>query len=743
MDTDSSQVRLGAIGIVAMSLFLALFVRLWFLQGIERQEFEAASVSNRLRVIQTEGPRGRILDRNGKVLVDNRTSIVVALDREPLREMVSGYDERIPEDVEQIRRELEPQFAHISEALTSLGIPTTSDDVWERYSDKRYSPQEPVPVAEDVGEDVEQYLVERSEDFPGVVVERRSIRDYPYGTLAAHIVGYVGEINDEELLARGGEVPGSDEEPATTTTLPGQEAKPYELGDSIGKTGVERAYETDLRGVPGERTIEVNAKGELLDVVSDTAPTAGDDVWLTIDIDLQAHAERLLAEKVESMRGRTDRDGRPTNAPQGSAVVTDPQTGEVLAMASYPSYDPRLLVNGIPTALWEQFQDPAGGLPLNNWAMQGTYAPGSTFKPITALAGLRSGFLRPGNDTLYDSGTYELQDCEGEKCEFSNAGGAAYGSVDLTRSLTVSSDVYYYWSGEGLWRGRGSFGETAIQDVATDFGLGSRSGIELPGEASGRIPTPEGRREAYEANPDLFVTDQWFTGDNLNTAIGQGDVLVTPLQLNSVYATLANGGAVMRPHVVRQTTRALDALSPPGEEGNYEVVRTVEPQETGRVEMDPGQYVRIYNGLLGVTQNPEGTAAEVWAANPTAWPFAGKTGTAEVRNKADTSVFAGWGPAGPGQTPQYAISVIIPESGFGSEVAAPLTFEILSPESRGAVLPACPVVEPEGSECRDEVAAAIARLAAAQAQAEAQAEGEEVPSGGTGAATTSNRVVAD
>ncbi len=186
---------------------------------------------------------------NGKVIVDNRTTIVVALDREPLREKVSGLDERDEEDLEKIRQELWPEFQSTADSLNALGVDPllTAEDIWERYTDKRYSPQEPVPVAEDVDVEVEHFFLERAEEYPGVIVERRTVREYPYGSLAAHVLGYVGEINDEELLARGGEVPGSDEVPETTTTIPGQDPKPYEAGDSIGKTGVERAYESDLR----------------------------------------------------------------------------------------------------------------------------------------------------------------------------------------------------------------------------------------------------------------------------------------------------------------------------------------------------------------------------------------------------------------------------------------------------------------------------------------------------------------
>jgi penicillin-binding protein 2 len=728
MDTDSNQVRLGALGIVAVALFLALFARLWFLQGIERQEFEAASVSNRLRVIHTEGPRGRILDRNGRVIVDNRTSVVVALDREPLRERVSGLDERDPADLARMEEELRPTFAHMAEALSSLGIPTTADDVWERFADKRYSPQEPVPVAEDVSTEVEQYLLERAAEFPGVIVERRSVREYPHGSLAAHLVGYVGEINEEELTDRGGTLPGGDVEASvTTTTAPGSTAKGYELGDSIGKTGVERAYEDHLRAVPGQRTIEVNAKGEMLDVVSENPPVPGDDVWLSIDLDLQAQAERLLAERIESLRGSTDRGGRPTKAPQGSVVVTDPVTGQVLAMASYPTYDPSAIVNGISSEMWAAFQDPASGLPLNNWVMQGTYAPGSTFKPFTAVAGLRTGFLRPGNDTYSDSGVYRLQGCKGQKCEFQNAGRQAHGSVNLPRSLTVSSDTYYYRIGEQLWLSRDATGQTPIQDVAREFGLGEATGIELRGEAKGRIPTPASRQAAHDENPEAFPNPEWYTGDNVITAIGQGDVLVTPLQLVNAYGTLANGGSVMRPHVVHQITRPLDVTRPPGEAGNFEVVRAVEPEVVRRVELPGDQLVRIVQGLVGVTQSPEGTARSSWSDTPTAWPFAGKTGTAQVAGKADTSLFVGWGPAGTGAPPSHAIAVVIPEAGFGGDVAAPLSFRILAPASTGELPEACPVAEPERSRCEQRNAAA------AEARGDDDADpGWQQPSYGSG-----------
>lgn len=704
MDTDSNQVRLSALGIVALSLFLALFVRLWFLQGIDRQKFEVASASSRLRVISEEGPRGRILDRNGRVLVDNRTSIVVALDREPLREL--DGDERTG------------AFTRLADTLTALGVPTKVADVQRRHDDQRYAPQEYVPIAEDVPEEVEVYLSERAADFPGVVVERRAVRDYPYGPLAAHVLGYVGEINETELLARGGELPAGATTTSSVTTVPSNPDKPYQLGDSIGKGGVERSAEDDLRARPGERTIEVNAKGEMIGVVDRTRPRAGDDVWLTIDLDLQAHAERLLEAKIEALRGGRDRDGRRLAAPQGSVVVQDPTNGQILAMASYPDYDPRITVNGISSELWAQLNDPANGRPLYNWALQGTYAPGSTFKLFTAYAGLRTGYLAGGNEWYGDSGVYRVQPCSGPKCEFQNAGRTAHGRVDVPRSLTVSSDTYYYRMGEAFWDARGQFGETPIQDAAAEFGLGERTGIPLPGESPGRLPTPASRRAAYEANPEAFLTGDWFTGDNIITAIGQGDVLVTPLQLADSYSTFANGGTRHRPQVVLRTTRAVDPSLPPGQDGNYRVVREVAPEPVGRVEIQPDWYDKLFRGLVGVTQSGEGTAASSWRASPTAWPMAGKTGTAQVNRRADTALFVGWGPAVPGVPPAYTVSVIIPESGFGGDVAAPLAFRILAPASRGELPPACPVADQAACE-----------LAAAEAAA---ASTRDVGSGGPG-----------
>lgn len=712
MDTDSGHVRLSAIGIVAISLFLALFMRLWFLQGIDRQQFEAVSESNRLRVIHEEGPRGRILDRNGKVLVDNETSIVVSLDREPLKKL----DEKQREAV----------FVDLADTLDSLGVPVKLSRIGKRYNDTQYAPQDYVPIAENVAQSVEIYLAERSDRFPGVVVERKTIRTYPYGSAAVHMLGYVGAINDKELADRGfsassvTSTPGvSDSSTSTTEARSGGDGstsddagppKEYRPGDSIGKSGVEQAYESDLRAVPGQRTIEVNARGDLVDVVSVDPPVPGDDVWLTIDIDLQAHAERLLAAKIQALRASgTDKDGNRLNAPQGSVVIEDPTNGQILAMASYPDYDPTTIVNGISQEQWDAYRDPNSGLPLNNWAIGGRYAPGSTFKLFSAYAGLTTGYLEGGNATMVDNGVYKIENCKGGKCTVQNAGRTRHGTVNLSRALTVSSDVYFYKLADKFWNLRGQYGETPIQDAAAKFGMGSKTGIPLVGENRGSLPTPASRKADFEARPDLFMTGEWRSGDNINMSIGQGDVTSTPLQIVNSYSTFANGGTLYQPQVATKVTRAKDPTKSPSDPSNFDVVREIKPVAKGTVGFAGDQWNRIFSGLLGVTQERGGTAYNSWHANPTAWPMAGKTGTAEVAKKADTALFVGWGPAVPGVPPQYAISVVIPEAGFGGEVAAPLAFRILDPVSTGQLTPACPVADAQSCQL-----AALAALDAAR-----------------------------
>jgi len=656
------------VGIVCVSLFASLLVRLWYLQMIDTTSQQLRANGVNLRVVHTEGTRGRILDRNGKVLVDNRISIVVELDRTRIKDNAADARTR--------------EFDDLAEVLTSFGFPTKGPIIQDRYDDKRYGPLEPVPIQSDVTDDVELYLAEHDERFPGVVVRRVAVRTYPYGKLAAHIVGYVGQINDKELAQKEDQF-GAADDPSRPKT--DREHKTYAGGDEIGKSGVEATFESDLRGVPSDRTIQVDARGDYLKTVTEASPAGGDDVWLSIDIDLQALAEQRLADRLSGLRNSVDKDGRALNAPQGSVVITDPQNGAILAMASFPTYDPSQLVNGIDSRLWERLNDKAAGQPLFNWALQGTYAPGSTFKLFSGTAGLETGFLGSGSNVYQDAGSYKVTNCKGDGCVARNAGGNRYGQVDISKALTVSSDVFFYWIGDQLWQGRDRFGEDAIQKVAATYGLGAATGVDLPGEADGRLPTPALRREQNQENPKAFPNGNWYAGDNLNTSIGQGDVLVTPLQLADAYATFANGGTRYVPLIVSKVTRPKDLGLDPRDPGNYELVRTIEPEVSGTVTYTGDHYQRLLAGLQGVVTNGGGTANRAWAANRTAWPMAGKTGTAEVNGKADTSIFVAFGPSPSVEPPKYAISVIIPEAGFGSDVSAPLAFGIMRDVSNNTV----------------------------------------------------------
>lgn len=626
---ESPRLRLGILAIVAGALFASLFARLWYLQVMSSESFTEAAEANRLRVVQVDAPRGRILDRDGTVVVDNRVSIVVTIDRV-----------RFADLPEERRRSM---LERLATELTRYGTPVTAARLQDRVDDVRYSRYAPVPVAEDVTEELKIYVEEHADEFPAVAVERTAVRRYPYGTRAAHVIGYVGEINDEELEER--------------------RAKPktYIRGSEIGKTGVERVFEDDLRGVPGQTVYEVDAQGDPVRILEDlsTPPISGDDVWLTIDIETQALAEDLLAQALEAARRRPVRAGvLPNRANAGSIVVTDPRDGAVLAMASYPVFDPGDFVNGLSAEEYAHLNSEAADAPILNRAIQGEYAPGSTFKLFSGLAALDAG-LRTPEQTILDQGRFTLPECSG-RCSWQNAGARPYGIVDLRRAMTVSSDVYFYSIGADFWNARSRLGDDAMQDVVRRYGFDQQTGIPLPSEQDGRIPTPQQRREQYDANPGAFLERDWYTGSNVNMAIGQGEVAVTPLQLVNAYATFANGGTRFAPNIATKITRSGDPAS---------VKRTFAPRINGRVDIDPAFRQAMLDGLVGVTTSEEGTAAAPFDGFPSdVFTVAGKTGTAQVNGKADSALFAAFGPAA---DPRYAVTIVLEESGYGGAAAAP------------------------------------------------------------------------
>jgi len=674
---DPSRARHRMLGVICVSLFFALVARLWFLQVIDPIDFQVSAAGFHTRSLHEQGTRGRILDRNGKVLVDNRIIRVVEMEHDPINRL--SADDRAA------------MFSRLADVLLSFDYRIKSAFIERRFDDKRFAPTDPVPIAREVSDDLSIYLAEHHDQFPGVEVRQRSVRVYPYGKVAAHLLGYVGQIGERTL----GEQEGIQGTPGKPT---GPNAKPYQTGDEIGQDGAERSFEQDLRAMPGDKTIQVDARGNYLKTLDEAKPRAGDDVWLTIDINVQAFAEKLLDQKLSELRGRVVTDSATKQqyvlkAPQGSVVLEDPGTGQVIAMASAPSYDPATLVDGIDSDTWDYLQDPTNGQPLFNWALKGQYAPGSTFKLVTAHAASETGFLHPSNETYTDRGTYTASNCGGAACTKRNSGGNRYGTIGLSKAITVSSDVFFYWIGDGLWQGRGAYGQDALQRSADLYGLGQRSGIDLPGESTGRIPTPESLKANHDAHPDVFPRGDWTVGDSMNTAVGQGEVLVTPLQLANTYATFANGGTLRTPQILARVTRARDLGVDPANLANFDIIREGQPQVVGAVPVTADHYQQIYEGLYGVINNG-GTAAGAWKDSPAAWKMAGKTGTAQVSGKADTSLFVAFGPAGaPGTPAAYAISAVIPEAGFGTDAAAPLVFNIMRAISFGQV-PAAPIVTP-------------------------------------------------
>lgn len=712
---DSSRLRLRVLGVVAVSLFLALFGRLWFLQALESERFEVRAQSNITESIRTQAPRGQILDRNGRVLVENRLSTVVTINRDEHVQILRGLGFETVAERDEFRAEM---FTDLARELSQSGQLTKVSDLTDAFADVNFTDFDDIPIARDVDEELLIFIGERPTRFPGVSVDQDVVRSYPFGTSAAHILGYVGSITQGELDSKADlyliDDPDIDD-PAILIDDPN--GKQYRNNDEIGKQGIEAFFEDDLRGVPGTREIIVDNVGNLVseDEEARRAPVQGADVQLTIDIDLQVLLERELARALDRARGvEVLQDEEPFRAPAGAAVILDPTDGSILAMASYPTFDPGDFINGISQAQFDELTDPEAHQPLLNRAISATYPAASTFKPFTAIAAEANDvfgweFVDDFNVPISDPGWWDLRSCtnidfsgdvEGaieSGCRKRNAGSQPIEGVDLLHSLAFSSDTYYYRIGEAFWLAPdGEIAPDGIQETAREFGYGSALGVQLPEERNGSMITAEEFRQRSVENPDAFPRGEWTAGDNTNIAIGQGEVAITPLQLANSYAALANGGTVFSPNVVQRTIP------------NGEIDQAIEfgPRVLREANIPESIEGEILDGLLGATllpkrnlEQPSGTA---WNAfnNPfnegldgaivdlVNWPVAGKTGTAEVLGRADNSMFVGFGPSGSAtygtavRAPEYVVAVVLEEAGFGSAVAAPMVARIFDQISR-------------------------------------------------------------
>jgi penicillin-binding protein 2 len=587
--------RIAAVGGVAVTLFVILFFRLWSLQILDGSENLAEAKNNRTRASKIVAPRGKILASNGEVLVDNRTSLALQVD-----------PTKLPEDEKERNAELKAIGA-----LVHMKLP----QVLKQLKEEEGSVAEgaPLTIRKGVGYDLIYYIEENPGKFPAVTVEKVFVRNYPDGDEAAHILGHTGEVSQEDL------------EGAYKGTEP---------GEVVGKEGLEFTYDSILRGKPGTSRYQVNASGEPTPggkLVS-TPPRPGDDLKLSINPAMQQAGEAGLAEY-----------GLP-----GAFVSMNIKTGEILAMGSAPTYDPAVWVN-LSQKHYDELKSEENGDALFNRATSSSYPTGSTYKIITALAGLEHGVFTP-NTVVEDTGKMEIA---GE--EFENSEGEILGPVTLVPALEASSDVFFYTQGYHMWK------TEDLQEWSAKLGIGRPTGIDLPGgdEPSGLVPSQKWTEEE-EANGNELI-EPWGPGQNVQLAVGQGYLQTDPLQMAIAYAALGNGGTIVTPHIGKEVQDAAGR-----------VLREIDPGPRRHVKINPGYRRVIMEGLHDVTTGPRGTATEVFKDFPV--PVAGKTGTAEREPHGNQAWFISLAPY---PNPNVVTVVTIEEAGFGAESAAPVNREIL------------------------------------------------------------------
>ncbi len=616
----SERRRIRAIGFAVMSLFVALIARLYSLQVLQSPTYRSLANQNQVRVITTSPPRGLIVDRNENLLVGNQVVESVTISQADIS-----------------------QPALLARLANELGVPLSQ--IKASVSSSQNSPYAPIPVAFNVSKDKIIYMREHSALFPGVSAQLTTQRVYPENSTAAQVLGYVSQISQSEL-ARGA-------------------TQGYQAGDQVGQAGVEASYEPYLRGVPGKTTLQVNYAGQVVGTLSKVPAKPGDNVVLTLDLGLQTAAQNAVASEIAHLTNTYDPVFHKyfTNL-TGAAIVEDVQTGQVLAMASYPSYDPSVWVGGISQAAYNQITSTASGDPSLNRAIDGLYTPGSTFKLATASAALVNGLITPYS-YINDTGSFNVPNCKPGSglCSFHNAGGERLGPIDLSTAISASDDVFFYNLGYDFYANPAKYGNTPIQTMAARYGFGSQTGINLPGEATGLVDSPALRAMLHKKYPQAYPYDTWYTADQIEMAFGQGETEVTPLQLANAYATFANGGTRYVPQIAAGIVNQQGKL-----------IKKFPPQVVTHVTMSALDHATILSGFQGVISNKIGTAYGSFLGFPlSSYPLAGKTGTASVAGLEPDSWFVAFGPL---PTPQYVVVVVIDHGGYGASAAAPVVRSI-------------------------------------------------------------------
>jgi penicillin-binding protein 2 len=626
--TPRLALRIATLGMLAIVVFAVLFLRLWALQVLSGAQYLRAAQNNQLRTVRIQAPRGPILDREGRVLVTNNASTAIQI---------------WPSDLPKQRA------ARVQELRTLARV--VNVPLWQIAATIRKHRSDPLtPVTVKYGVTLAQigYLTEREEDFPGVHFAQTYLRKYPYGSLAPQLLGYVGEISPQQLK-----------------TLKG-----YRAGDLIGQAGVESTYDKFLRGTAGVATLVVDSLGRpRTNLRTIRLPAPGNALRLTIDLKLQQAAEQALQIGLQDARNSACVGCWAANG--GAVVALDPRDGSIRALASWPTYHPsvfsgrvsarELAAEGLTSGTAKRLN-----YPLLDRALDATYPAGSTWKPVTALAAMEEHVLNPYS-TLACTGSYTKA---GQT--FHNWDPFADSQMTLPTALAASCDTYFYQVGYRFYGMPGP----RLEAWAYRFGFGQHTGVDMGPEATGLVPTPDWRKATYtkKTDPCCWRIDRlWKPGDSIQLAIGQKDLLVTPLQMARFYALIANGGKLVTPHLKEDVEQA------PANGQRGAVLPTAPPAAPEPTNVDAAALAVVRQGLYEATHASFGTSTSIFGSFPVA--IAGKTGTAEklidpgdgYPRLFDQSWWCGYGPA---DSPQLVVCALIENGGHGGTAAAPAALHV-------------------------------------------------------------------
>ncbi len=596
--------RFLAMGVLTAAVFGSLAARLWSMQVMSSSVYEKEAEANVYTTVKTPAPRGYICDADGRALVRNRSSLTVLADPD------------VADDHDVVQR-----------LSTVLGVPFNV--IRQRIQDSTSHAQSQRVVASDARMRDIAFIAEHSDAFSGVTVETRTVREYPYGALAAHVLGYTGSVSDE--------------------TFP--EGRDVESDDEVGKSGIEKTYDNLLAGDHGERKVIADADGNIREVVSETQPTKGSDVYLTIKGPVQYACDKALAELVAPEDGAIG-SGTGTGA---AAVIMDARDGGIVAMSSFPTFSPEEFIGGISQDVYDVYQSDDAYNPLFNRVIGGEYPAASTYKAFTGLAALDYGFANSTKSWVCTGSWDGWNTGSPQKCWLHSG----HGTLGFRSGVVQSCDVVFYDIAKQFWDAgeAGSISTTAMQDEIKKYRFGEATGIDLDAESVGRVPTPEWKAEYFRDTPEAA---QWQGGDSTNMVIGQGYVLTTPLQIAVAYGAVATG-KIMKPHLLKEVRNSTG-----------DVVASFEAEVVSEPDIPSDNLDFMRDALHGVaTDNAE--IATLFNAHGI--DAACKTGTAEVAGKDDFAWFACYAPY---DDPKYIVACVVEEGGGGSAVGAPLGVELLA-----------------------------------------------------------------